>query len=619
MDGDIAVVESRGMGRLSLALLLAILALPDAAAGATAPRSRAARARSAAARASARAPARATSLADAKADLRALTRDRTRRRYRHQWEKAISQLLAAARGRDAGPAYLEASRARYALYRWSADEADRDKALILAERARTRGVPDAAALAQAIRRERGDDGPARAAPARRPSPAARPAPPPADEDENEDPRDPALDAAVAELVSPSTAPAATAGEGDAPATVSEVRAWSSSDYTRVAVYLSRAVRWKTVEFPADKDRPRRLALDLSPARLAGAAVARPVAGEQVDQVRAAQHDGSTVRVVLELPGTDGLQVFALEEPPRLIVDVGARPEPVQAPAVAAAGPSATSATAPVTPNAMARSPATSTSTAVPRATARSEPATATAEGDVDGEEVRRGALRRIVVDAGHGGHDPGAIGPTRVREKDVTLAIARRLARKLEKAGFEVVLTRGDDRFLALEERTAVANTARADLFVSVHANAHPRRSRVGVESYFLNVADDRYAARLAARENGLADGAGEGEVTRILTDLDAKQSAGASRQLALLIQRDVCAGIRGRVGDVRDLGVKSALFYVLLGARMPAVLVETGFISNRDEERRLASARYQEEVADGIVRAVRAFAQGSSRLASAR
>jgi N-acetylmuramoyl-L-alanine amidase len=224
-----------------------------------------------------------------------------------------------------------------------------------------------------------------------------------------------------------------------------------------------------------------------------------------------------------------------------------------------------------------------------------------------------------VVDAGHGGHDPGAIGPRGVREKDVTLAIAQRLAKRLKALGFEVTLTRHDDRYLALEERTAIANTAHGDLFVSVHANAHPRRTRSGVETYVLNVADDRYAARLAARENGLELASAEGDAARILVDLNAKASTGASHRLAGLVQRELTAGVRARVGDVRDLGVKSALFYVLLGARMPAVLVETAFISNRVEEQRLASPRYQDEVAGGIARAVRSFARSDARVAAAR
>jgi N-acetylmuramoyl-L-alanine amidase len=198
--------------------------------------------------------------------------------------------------------------------------------------------------------------------------------------------------------------------------------------------------------------------------------------------------------------------------------------------------------------------------------------------------------------------------------------MAKRLAKRLRAAGFEVVLTRKDDRFLALEERTAIANTSGGDLFVSIHANAHPRRNRSGVETYFLNVADDRYAARLAARENGVdPSDRGDGDLGRILTDLDAKASAGSSRRLAGIVQRELTAGVRSRVGDVRDLGVKSALFYVLLGARMPAVLVETAFISNRVEERRLASVYYQEEVAAGIARAVTAFARSEARVAAVR
>jgi len=238
------------------------------------------------------------------------------------------------------------------------------------------------------------------------------------------------------------------------------------------------------------------------------------------------------------------------------------------------------------------------------------------------EGAARGPIRRVVVDAGHGGHDTGAIGPSGVREKDVTLAMARRLSERLRATGFEVVLTRSDDRYLALDERTAAANRARGDLFVSLHANAHPRRDQAGVETYVLDVAHDRYAKRLAARENGALADEGEPsseapEVRMILADLDAKASAEPSRRLAAGVQRELTGGIRAHFGEVRDLGVKSALFYVLLGARMPAVLVETSFISNRAEERRLASPRFQDEVARGVARAVKAFAEHEARVAA--
>ncbi|HET6440018.1 MAG TPA: N-acetylmuramoyl-L-alanine amidase [Anaeromyxobacter sp.] len=574
----------------------------------------------------------------------ALLRDRSRRRFHHNWDRAIAGLLRAARGEDRAAALYQAARARYALYRWSADEADRDEALRLAGQAAKLGAAEARALALAIHREAGDDRPP---PRRR---AGQRPPPAADDDEASDP---ALDGVVTSLAGE----AAPAGDsGGEPARISEVKAWSGADYTRVAVYLSRWVGWQRLELPADGDHPRRLALDVKPALLEGRTLERPVGGLRLSRVRAAQYGADTVRVVLDLAGDDRVEVFRLEDPPRLVLDlaapkaphpdVAAPREPLPAPAVPSApappvdagaaeaqqGTAAPQAPA-AQPEAAAPPPAPPASADVPdtavelppRALALlsgAKPAPApeaappaeppSSSPEAEGERP----IHRIVVDAGHGGHDPGAIGPTRVREKDITLAIALRLARRLREEGFEVVLTRRDDRFLALEERTALANAARGDLFISVHANAHPRRTRVGVETYFLNVTDDRYAARLAARENG-AELAAAGDLAHILSDLEAKASAGESLRLARLVQRDVCGGVRARVGEVRDLGVKSALFYVLLGARMPAVLVESGFISNRAEERRLASARYQDEVADGIARAVRTFAGGEANVAA--
>jgi N-acetylmuramoyl-L-alanine amidase len=526
-------------------------------------------------------------LEQARADLRALMRDRQKRRNHHHWEKAIKGLQAAAQGKDAPAATLEAARARYALYRWSADEADRDEALRLAARATRLGAKDASAFAAAVRREAGDDRPARASAGSRGRPPAAEPIAPADEA----PPDPQLEAAVADLKDP--APALKLGQsgGEGTASVAGVRTWSNDDYTRVAIYLDHWVGWQRTELPARGDAPRRLALDFRPARLDGSALARAVGGDQVKRVRAAQHDADTVRVVLDLPGQDGLRFYGLDDPPRLIVDVGTRQAGREA------------------------------RVASPRQPAEPPPPAEGPDGLPSGEEGGESRpVRRIVVDAGHGGSDPGAIGPTRVREKDVTLAIARRLAAKLKAGGFEVVMTRSDDRFVALEERTAIANTQRGDLFISIHANANPRRALAGTETWILNVADDRYSKRLAARENGadLEDGGEASEAQRILTDLDAKASTEASRRLAQVVQREVTGAVRARFGDDRDLGVKSALFYVLLGARMPAVLVETAFISNRAEERRLASPAYHEVVAASLFRAVEQFARRDARVARA-
>jgi len=537
-------------------------------------------------------------LQKARAELEGVKKSPAKRRYRHNWEKAIRSLERAAKGPDTGPAYLDAAKARYALYRFSAVEADREKALVLAGRASRAGAAQAGALAAAIRREAGDEvpplvakAPARKAapapaplPRRQPSPvvAAPPSPVPAAisaVDEGDEELDPVLEEAVAEAP---PAQVAAPGNGAAaaertPARVSEVQTWSNADYTRVAVYLSQPVSFEKQELAADRDHPRRLALDLRPALLDGQGSLRTVGDSLLHRVRAAQHGPDTVRVVLDLKGQDAYQVFTLGDPPRLIVDLGVREAQREA---------------------IAR--------AVPRA----------APDDEDAESGRR-PIRRIIVDAGHGGHDTGAIGPRGVREKDVTLAMARRLAEKLRGQGFEVTLTRTDDRYLKLEERTAMANMARGDLFVSLHTNANPRRDRSGVETYFLNVTDDRYARRLAARENGSLDmEETPRDVQRILTDLDSKASAGASRTLARMVQKEITIRTRQSQGPVRDRGVKNALFYVLLGARMPAVLVETAFISNRAEEKRLASPAYQQLVADGVTRAVVEFA-GQSRLAS--
>ena len=530
----------------------------------------------------------------ARAELAALKRNPSKRRFRHNWERAILALERAARGPDTAPALLDAARARYALYRFSAVDADREKALALAGRAAAAGAPQAVLFAAAVRREAGDEDahprPPKAPPARKDAlanapparPAAPAAPAPGASADDEESTDPVLEEAVGDAAAPAEGAPEKSGTGapaQGPARVSEVRTWSNSDYTRVAVYLSHPVGFEKQELPADRDHPRRLALDLKPAVLEGQALQRSVADALVQKVRAAQYDPETVRVVLDLAGRDAYQLFTLDDPPRLIVDVGTREAQRESVAKAL------------------------------------QPAPVD-EGE--GEGAGRRTVRRIIVDAGHGGHDAGAIGPRGVREKDVTLSMANRLARELKAAGFEVVLTRSDDRYLRLEERTAIANMSRGDLFVSIHANAHPRRDRNGVETYFLNVTDDRYARRLAARENGALDGEEGGPgVQRILTDLDARASAGASRRLAQMVQKELTSRVRQTQGDVRDLGVKHALFYVLLGARMPAVLVETAFISNRAEERRLASPAYQQLVADGVTHAICDFAGRESRVAA--
>ena len=218
-------------------------------------------------------------------------------------------------------------------------------------------------------------------------------------------------------------------------------------------------------------------------------------------------------------------------------------------------------------------------------------------------------IRLIVVDAGHGGKDPGAVGPNRTREKDVTLKMAKYLAEQLRKElKCEVRLTRSDDRYLKLRDRTSYANKVDADLFISLHANANKNRNAYGLETYFLNLAKNNQAAEVAARENGTT----LEEVSHleaILFDLMANAKINESSRLATEVQQALVSGLKPHYSDIKDLGVRQGPFHVLLGATMPSVLVETAFISNHREEKRLNSSDYQKRVASAIVRGVKSYA----------
>ncbi len=232
------------------------------------------------------------------------------------------------------------------------------------------------------------------------------------------------------------------------------------------------------------------------------------------------------------------------------------------------------------------------------------------------QQSKQDGLRLIVVDAGHGGRDPGAIGPNRVMEKTVTLQLAKKLAEKLRaELGVKVLLTRSDDRFLELKERTAYANRVEADLFISLHANASLSSRTYGLETYFLNLSKNNQAAEVAARENGtsLED---VSNLEAILFDLMANAKINESSRLAAEVQQAMVAGLRPHFNRIKDLGVRQGPFHVLLGATMPSVLVEVAFISNSREEKRLTNKKYQEKVAQSIVAGVKSFAMTIDRVA---
>jgi N-acetylmuramoyl-L-alanine amidase len=217
---------------------------------------------------------------------------------------------------------------------------------------------------------------------------------------------------------------------------------------------------------------------------------------------------------------------------------------------------------------------------------------------------------KIVLDPGHGGHDPGARGYA--VEKEVTLAIAHRLARLLdEKLGAEVVLTRSADATLPLAARTERANAEGADLFVSIHANASPHPWVHGVETYYLNNTHDRGTIRLAAMENGLSlpmPARGGPDLRYIVSDLVQAAKMDESIALATAVQRGLVDHLGARWRGIADLGVKRGPFYVLVGAYMPCVLVETSFLTHPTEGRRLAARAYRDAVAEGIYTGIAHF-----------
>ncbi len=223
------------------------------------------------------------------------------------------------------------------------------------------------------------------------------------------------------------------------------------------------------------------------------------------------------------------------------------------------------------------------------------------------EEGRQPFL--VMIDPGHGGYDPGTQSSGGMMEKELALQIAMRLKTALQARGIRAALTRSSDVFISLADRTRIANQAGADLFVSIHLNSSPNTDTTGIEVYYLNNTTDRATIRLARMENASAEGYGAPDASNlnyILTDLRQNYKAIAAASLARMIDAQTVADLDAGLGlNVNALGAKMGPFYVLVGAHMPAVLVECGFMSNAAEAARLESAQYQDVLAGAVATAV--------------
>ncbi len=349
------------------------------------------------------------------------------------------------------------------------------------------------------------------------------------------------------------------GEASEGAALQSLRYWSTERYTRVVIDVD-----SPVEFTQNRlSNPERLYFDLKNCILPKEIVpSLPIGNTILKAVRAGQFDKNTVRVVLDLGSFESFNVFTLEEPYRIVIDVYGKETPVL---------------------------------------------------PLPGEEGQKFmSIKRVVIDPGHGGKDPGAIGPNGLYEKDVVLDVAKKLKRILkERYNMEVILTRDKDIFIPLEERTAIANSKKADLFISIHVNAHTRRFVRGIETYILNWTDDEEAMRVAARENAISFKKMkkiQDDLQIILHDLARNNKRDESMRLAHNVQSSIVDTLKGDYREIIDLGVKGALFYVLVGAEMPSILAEISFISNREEEKRLSEDGYRNKIAEAIAKGVEKY-----------
>lgn len=353
----------------------------------------------------------------------------------------------------------------------------------------------------------------------------------------------------------------------------------ASNGTTVVIELSRPSAQRFAVVHGEDGKLRRINVDLP----AGTAIARGAmpSGETeppVTRVRVGVIEPDRPRIVLEVDGATDYRVERSDDPSSIVLTV--------------VGTTASDRPAAAAPD---------TDHVAPSA----------------GSAARRSRGRpKIVLDPGHGGDDPGAEGYA--IEKAMTLDIARRLERLLrERLRADVVLTRDGDQTIPLKERTARANAEDADLFVSIHANANPTGRLRGIETYYLDNATDRGTLRLAKLENGLdllRPKNGEASLRYILSDLVQVGKLDDSVRLARSVQRGLVGHLRRRYPDIVDLGVKRGPFYVLVGAYMPCVLVETAFLSHPVEGRRLARKAYRDEVAEGLYTGIARFLRELSR-----
>ena len=414
--------------------------------------------------------------------------------------------------------------------------------------------------------------------------------------------------------------------------VLDVKSWNTENSARIVVTLSDTIAFNASRIAA----PDRVYFDLHRAKLTPDIAKKnwDVKDGLLKSLRLGQNKDGVVRLVLDVNGARDYSGYLLSDPYRLVIEVHAKP-------VAASGREAANATpAPAAKNAKADADDTDAKpravpgetvavNADPKLTAAAKQPAAKSKADAtksaalvppteskptrDGQRSLTRALglkiSRIVIDPGHGGHDTGTIGPHGLMEKDLCLDVALRLGHEIEEKlpGAEVIYTRKDDTFVPLEERTAIANEAKADLFISVHANSSHDAAARGIETYYLNFATSEESMAVAARENALAQSSLH-DLQDIIKKIARNEKVEESKELASDIQDSLTHRLQLVSQDERNRGVKKAPFVVLIGANMPSVLSEISFISNPSDEKLLRKTDQRQRVADGLYRGIASY-----------
>ncbi len=375
--------------------------------------------------------------------------------------------------------------------------------------------------------------------------------------------------------------------GGGESSVSELRHGSYDDGTRIVVHVATA-RVLSYELQAD---PPALSLDIVGSAISGSlhdGQSFEIGDGLVAKVRLLQVRSPTTRVLVEARREITFDAFWLDSPGRLVVDVRATDQPRAARTLEGISP-------PMDP-------------AVPQP----RPATATAAGGLSLTRALGLKLGRILIDAGHGGHDTGSVGPKGLKEKDVVLDISQRLGKLVQdRLGMEVIHTRVSDVFVPLEDRPKIAKERGADLMVSIHCNSARSSAVRGIETYYLSLTEDDEARAVAARENASARGTVRDREQWISEITLLNDKVEESRDFATRLQKHLYEGLSKHSSRIRDRGVRKAPFVVLKGAGMPpAALVEVGFLTNGYDEALMAKASFRQEVAEHLLRGIADYAE---------